>query len=118
MAYVMVVDDEDVLAEMIAELVSDLGHEPIVLSNGQDALAALTNAPAPSLIISDIMMPRMNGIDFAKAVRSNAQLAHVPIILMSAAGRPRVSASANHFLTKPFDLGDLAQLIEDYIAGT
>jgi CheY-like chemotaxis protein len=116
MAKVLVVDDEDVLLDMLAALVEDLGHEPITATNGRDALARLAEQPEPPrLILSDVMMPRMNGIEFAANVKNDPMFRQVPIILMSAASRPREGMVADHFVHKPCDLDMLAALIEDYV---
>jgi CheY-like chemotaxis protein len=116
MAKVMVVDDEDVLVDMLAALIEDLGHQPITATNGREALALLSQvADPPALILSDVMMPRMNGVEFAQAVKSHPVLHRVPVILMSAASRPRDPLAADHFVHKPCDLEVIAGLIEQYV---
>lgn len=116
MALIMVVDDEDVLLEMVATLIDELGHESVVATNGREALDSLLIASeAPALIISDVMMPRMSGVELARAVKAKPRLAGVPIILMSAAGRPQDVQVADYFLHKPFDLDTLADLIDQYL---
>ena len=113
MSRVLVVDDENALLTMVAELVEDLGHQPLLATNGQEALNSLRAAvQAPALVITDIMMPCMNGIALAETLKCDPQLRDIPIILMSAAGRPVGSRVADHFLAKPFDLNVLADLIE------
>lgn len=85
-------------------------------TNGREALNILqAERQPPALIISDVMMPGMNGLALAEAIRQSPRLRAIPIILMSAAGRPGESRSANHFLPKPFDLDALAELIERYV---
>ena len=116
MSRVLVVDDEESLLAMIAELVEDLGHQPLMATNGQEALASLrASAEAPALVIADVMMPRMSGVALAETIKHDPQLCDIPIILMSAAGRPSGSRVANHFLAKPFELDVLAELIERYV---
>lgn len=118
MAKVLVVDDEDVLLEMLAALVEDLGHEPITATNGREALACLeASNDLPELILSDVMMPRMSGLEFAATVKSNPLLHNVPIILLSAANRPREGMVADRFVHKPCDIDMLAALIEEYVDG-
>jgi CheY-like chemotaxis protein len=115
MPSVLVVDDEDVLLEMIALLVESLGYRVVAATNGQEALEALRDeATAPMLVISDVMMPHMNGIALARAIRADPLLRDVPIILMSAAGRAPQDALADHFIHKPFDLERIEQLVEQY----
>jgi CheY-like chemotaxis protein len=112
---VMVVDDEDVLVEMVAALIEDLGLSTLVATNGEEALASLVDAPeVPILILSDVMMPRMNGFELAQAVKADPRLCGVPIVLMSAAGRPLGKHTADSFIHKPFDMDKLASLIEQY----
>ena len=115
MAVVMVVEDEDVLLEMVAALIEDNGYRAVLATNGREALDALQSEPEPPfLIISDVMMPRMNGIAFAKAVRSNPRYRNVPIVLMSAAGAPSTDGIADHFVPKPFELEHIELLLERY----
>jgi two-component system, OmpR family, response regulator VicR len=115
MARVLVVDDEDVLAEMVATLLEELGYQAMTATNGQEALDALEGADEPpALIIADVMMPRMSGSELARALKAHPRLRHVPVILISAAGRPRDDQAADAFLHKPFDLDTLAELIEQH----
>lgn len=115
MSSVLVVDDEDVLLDMITALIEDLGHRAVAATNGAEALAALrAESEPPILIISDVMMPKMNGVALAEAIRSDPYLCKVPIILMSAAGRAPKAGLADHFIHKPFDLDHIEHLIEQY----
>ena len=115
---VMVVDDEDVLVEMVASLIEDLGMRTVIATNGKEALRSLLQMQgAPALILSDVMMPQMNGIELANAVKREPRLKNVPIILMSAAGRPVATNVADGFIHKPFDLDLLLDVIERFIDG-
>jgi CheY-like chemotaxis protein len=115
MTSVMVVDDEDVLLEMVAALIEDLGYRAVVATNGREALVALeAELEPPLLIISDVMMPQMNGIALAQAVKKHPRFQRVPIVLMSAATRPQTDGVADHFIHKPFDLDHIERLIELY----
>ena len=87
----------------------------VAATNGQEALEALRDeATAPMLVISDVMMPLMNGIALARAIRADPLLHDVPIILMSAAGRAPHDDLADHFIHKPFDLERIEQLVRQY----
>ena len=89
MAWILVVDDEYVLVEMVASLIEDLGLHSAMAANGEEALHQLLLASdQPALVISDIMMPRMSGLELAMAVKGNPRLQDVPVVLMSAAGKP------------------------------
>ena len=118
MGQVLVVDDEYVLLEMIVALIEDLGYESLVATNGDEALDVLHNQPdPPALIISDVMMPKMNGIELLQSLQASSQYRDVPFILMSAAGRPPNSHGESFFLHKPFSIDTLVELIERYAGG-
>ncbi|HEU4325765.1 MAG TPA: response regulator [Roseiflexaceae bacterium] len=117
MAKVLIVDDEDVLLEMIAALIEELGYHPLTATNGREALDTLhALGEPPALILSDVMMPRMNGVEFARAIKSDPRFQHVPIVLMSAAGPPHHDHLAEQFIHKPFDVDYLSALIERYVS--
>ena len=61
------------------------------------------------------MMPRLTGLELATAVKGNPSLQDVPVVLMSAAGKPAEAGVADAFIHKPFDMDMLAELIERYI---
>ena len=116
MARVMVVDDEDVLLEMLSALIEDLGYEPMTATSGQEALAILSSTPEPpALVLSDVMMPRMNGVELARTIKTDPAYRSVPVLLMSAAFRPPGGNVADHFIHKPFDLDMVAELIAHYL---
>lgn len=84
MALVLVVDDEFLLATMLADILEDEGYEVETASNGQLALAAVQKRK-PDVVITDFMMPTMTGLEFAEAVRADESLSDLPIILVSGA---------------------------------
>ncbi len=79
---ILVVDDEESLCELLAEVLGER-HEVIVAYNGREAMEK-TLTSRPDLIISDIMMPQMSGIELLDAVRANPEVSHTPVILLSA----------------------------------
>lgn len=116
MVSVLVVDDENVLLDMIAGVIEEAGYDPMMATNGKEALAVLaTSSQRPSLVISDVMMPYINGIELANLLRSDPRYGHVPIILMSAAQPPVDNGIVDHFLPKPFDLDRLMSLVDRYV---
>jgi CheY-like chemotaxis protein len=116
MAKVMIVDDEDVLLTMISLLIEELGHEPITATNGKEALDYLSTASElPLLIFSDVMMPGIGGVELVSRIRADSRFDGVPVILMSAGVSPSVAASADRFITKPFDLSTIEDVIQFYL---
>ncbi len=115
MALVLIVDDDTMIVEMLAEMVRDYGHTAITAANGAQALAQARAQP-PALIISDVMMPVMDGYALLRAVRDTPELHHTPIFLMSAAfssqHSPSFELSPDGYLAKPFRLMIIEGLLE------
>lgn len=105
MLTILVVEDERDLADLLREILEDEGYAVIVAGNGQEALTQL-DLVQPQLIISDIMMPIMDGVALCRAVQKHPRHRHVPIVLTSAAKYPpRMERPCFHaFLPKPFEL--------------
>jgi CheY-like chemotaxis protein len=117
MATVLVVDDEDALVELITEVLTDEGHLVLAASNGLDALELLeAQEHAPDCILSDVMMPRLDGLELVRRVRSNTRLAHIPIVLMSAVRRNIGGIGIEGFLAKPFRIERLLDMISPYLS--
>jgi len=111
MANILAVDDEEDMLETIAYNLERAGHNVTRARNAAAALAALEKE-TPDLIVSDIMMPGMDGITFCKNVRARAKTALTPFLFVSAKGHPGdkyvgLRAGADDYVTKPFDLTDL-----------
>jgi CheY-like chemotaxis protein len=117
MATVLVVDDEDALVELITEVLNDEGHRVLTASNGLDALELLeANEQAPDCILSDVMMPRLDGLELVRRIRANARLAGVPIVLMSAVRRNISGVAVEGFLAKPFRIERLIDMIGPFLS--
>ena len=116
MKSILIVDDEfDVRA--ILELILGMQNYDVVTT--PSALLALEKLALerPALILTDWMMPVMDGIEFCKRVRSNPAWRDVPIIMMSAASEPtdRNDGLWNAYLHKPLDMDDLLSAVEKVI---
>ncbi|HYI02538.1 response regulator [Hyalangium sp.] len=101
----IVEDDEDIRAAM-AELLESEGFEVAVASNGQEGLEVLSQMGPPCLVLLDLMMPVMNGEDFLRHVRQDPVLNPVPVVIVTASGRPPLPGTQG-ILKKPFEITDL-----------
>ena len=112
MSTILVADDEQPVREFIALVLADSGHQAVLASNGRQALDLIEEAP-PELVISDVMMPLMSGVELCRRLKASADTAAIPVILMTSAGE-RITADAGHdgFLAKPFDLDVMEALVE------
>ncbi len=112
---VLIVEDEAPLAQALAYIVEDAGHTPVVAGNGKVALQ-LAARQRPDLIITDLMMPQVDGKEMIAALRAHWDSATPPIVLMSAAGRRYTDQSgADALLTKPFAITDVEALLHQFL---
>jgi CheY-like chemotaxis protein len=121
--YILVVDDDAAIRAAITEiLVGDYGHNIKTASDGREALDVLGGGPPPSLVLVDLMMPRMDGAAFIARTKVQPALSGVPFCLMTASGRwdPEVTRLASMLardfpvLRKPFELAELMSVVERY----
>lgn len=114
MATVLVVDDEHAIASLLENVLEDEGHRVLVASNGRMALLRATET-RPDLVITDFMMPVMDGAELVKALAADAALAAVPVIVMSsmpeAAVAERCPGRAFAFLRKPFNIFEMIDVV-------
>jgi PAS domain S-box-containing protein len=115
---VLLADDNADMRDYIVRL---LGHEMQVtaVSNGQEALASASQEP-PNLVLTDVMMPVLNGFELLRELRGNPKTADIPVILLSArAGEESriegVSAGADDYLVKPFSAGELLARVTTHL---
>lgn len=119
MAKVLVVDDEKPIVDLISDLIEDSGHQALKAYNGRDALE-IARREMPVLIISDLMMPLLDGFDLLTAVRTESSLKNTIFVMMSAAfvnDVMRRDPKADQYLAKPFDLDTIDGLISK-LSGT
>jgi len=115
-ATILVVDDEAPVVDLLTDMLEDDGHTVIPAFNGRVALE-IVGHQSPDLVISDVMMPFVDGIQLCKRLREEYDARSLPIILMSAALPPDLSTcGANAFLGKPFDIERLDDLVASYVA--
>jgi len=105
---VLVVDDEKPLRDFVRRNLDVRGYKVLTASNGLEALAIFNNENI-QLVIMDIMMPHMDGLETTRRIR---QASHIPIIILTAMGEEsdKVRAfdlGADDYLTKPFGVGEL-----------
>ncbi len=121
MATILVVDDEFAIADLLEMVLMDEGHHVLTAANGRQALERLTQHPRPDLIISDYMMPILNGAGMLEAMRGVETQRGIPCIMMSSMPeqnvRQRVSGLAA-FIRKPFDLVEVIELVASVLSAS
>jgi CheY-like chemotaxis protein len=103
---VLVVEDDSMLRESLAEILECEGFAPAVAKDGREALHLLRNDHVvPVVILLDLMMPVMNGWQFREEQLADVALASFPVIVMTAMDPEGIRADA--FVRKPFDIDEL-----------
>lgn len=113
---VLVVEDDEDLREMMAQLLRTEGFEPDLAGDGVEALDKLRSRPDhPHVILLDMMMPRMDGWTFRRQQTRDPGLADIPVVVVSAAPRDQLkSVSAAAVVPKPFDYQDLIDTLREH----
>ena len=111
---ILVVDDDFDTRKMIVRMLQSVG-DVREAEDGEAALEALLEK-RPDLLITDVMMRRMDGIELTKHLKGDPNLHNVPVIVVTAKNTPRdvveaINAGARHYITKPFSPQDLLQKV-------
>ena len=114
---VLVVDDEREIVDLLQVVLEDEGYRVVPAFDGEQAWR-LAHVEPPDLVISDVMMPRLSGVELVGRLRdSRERLAKTPVILMSAADRTPGDGRVT-FLPKPFDLDRMLSLVSTELAAS
>jgi len=110
---ILIVDDESGIRELLSDLLIFLGYQPFIAADGREALELIARNE-PDLIITDINMPKMDGIELLRRVKK--QNAKLPVLLISGYKMGNdpleaVESMADGFLAKPFDIDQIKNLI-------
>jgi chemosensory pili system protein ChpA (sensor histidine kinase/response regulator) len=113
---VMVVDDDEDIREVAKLVLEAEGHRVTTAADGLDAWRQLEAGESPSVILLDLMMPRMDGEQFIRSLRASAR-AGIPVVIMSGHSAASVMArelEAHACLTKPIELEDLLETVRRF----
>ena len=111
MPKILVIDDEKDIVELICYNLEKEGFSVLIAYDGEAALRAV-KAQKPDLIILDLMLPKISGLDVCKAVRNNSATANLPIVMLTAKAEEvdkiiGLEMGADDYITKPFSIKEL-----------
>ena len=111
---ILVAEDDDAIATLLVKTLS-LDYEVSLARNGHEALAMATKL-RPNLLVLDVMMPGIDGLQVSRLVRKLDGLGKVPLVFVTAKDRPAdvikgIQYGARHYITKPFKLADVRDKI-------
>lgn len=111
MSRILIVEDEDVMADMLRDVLVAEGHEVFEAYNGEEGLRLLLEQ-RPDVVLLDLMLPILDGPGFLAAMGEHADFHHTPVIAMTSAGlTPHERGRFAAFLPKPFKLDDLLRAL-------
>ena len=113
---VFIIEDEEDAAELFAEMMRISGFRVLKTSKAAPAIAMMT-ADKPDIVLLDIMMPEVSGLDILRQMRRDPDLANIPVIMVTAKGMPAdikngMEAGASTYLTKPVGFLELKEAVE------
>jgi CheY-like chemotaxis protein len=114
MSSILIVDDELAIAEVLASILGDAGYQVVVAANGKQALSRLAEA-RPRLIMTDYMMPVLNGASLIAALQKDHALRDIPIVVMTSVPESKVAEQCpgyDAYLRKPFKLREVLGVVE------
>ncbi|MBF0344518.1 MAG: response regulator [Nitrospirae bacterium] len=117
---ILVVEDSMVQRELLRRTLAKSGYGVIAAKNGAEGLS-LTQSRRPSLIISDIAMPVMDGYEMCYKIKIDEELKHIPVILLTALSDTKeiirgLQSEADYYITKPYDEDYILQSIENILS--
>ena len=117
MALILSADDDPDIRALIKRILTSAGHQVILANDGQAALeAAFARGADLDLVILDVEMPRMRGLDACRALRDDPRTSHLPVIIASGSLVPPYddvqAAGANTCVSKPFSPAELRDAVE------
>ena len=101
---ILVADDEEVLVELVSNILIKEGYDVVKAYNGQEAWEKI-QSEKPKLVVLDLCMPKMDGLEVLEKVRNSREFATLPVLVLTASAQDEektLNAGANDFITKPF----------------
>lgn len=118
---VLVVDDAISVRKSLQQLVGDAGFDVLLARDGQDALDVLLSQPSVNIVLTDLEMPRLNGLELAQRMRGSPRLASTPIVMITSRSSAKhralaMNAGVDVLLTKPHSDEELLQEVRRLVA--
>ncbi len=118
---ILLADDEEDVRDIVRMFLEGEGYEVVTAYDGLEALSMI-EAEHPDLILLDVMMPVMSGIEVARRLRANHATSQIPVIMLSAAAQTEsikqcIAAGVKDYVVKPFQPSKLEEIIRRVLAG-
>ncbi len=119
---ILIVDDSENIRNVLQMNFEWLGYEVICASDGEEALKRISEN-RPDLIVLDVMMPRLNGYQVCRSIKSDPKMSDIPVVFLTAKDQQGdkfwgKDCGADEYLTKPFSAAKLERVVEQLLKGT
>jgi DNA-binding response OmpR family regulator len=117
---VLIVDDDPEIQTLVAHLLKRVGIESVVVGNASDAARVLRDTALPDLMILDMMLPEVSGIEFLRQMRMKDAFQSLPVLILSSLVeqeqiRGALDAGADRYLTKPYIGNNLLPIVQEML---
>lgn len=119
---VLVVDDSPTVLYKTSLMLTEGGYEVVKATDGQQALE-LARQEQPNLILLDVILPKLNGYQVCRKLKSSSETAHIPVVMVTSKTKDSdrhwgIEQGADSYITKPFEADDLLDVIDDLLLQT
>jgi DNA-binding response OmpR family regulator len=119
--HVLILEDDPNIQTLLRKQLASHGFKVSTASDGLDGLMKLESLK-PDIMVCDVMMPNLDGIEFVKAIKANNVTQKIPVIFLTAKTDPRsmiegINVGARFYVTKPFQIDDLLSKIKRALSG-
>ena len=118
---ILIVEDEPRNLKLLRDLLQRFGYETMEATDGEQGVE-LARAKIPNLILMDIMMPKMDGLEATRIIKADTNTKHIPIIALTSyamkGDRERtIEAGCDGYIAKPVDIQEVLKAIEHFLSG-
>jgi two-component system, cell cycle response regulator DivK len=118
---ILIVEDEPRNLKLLRDLLQRFGHVTIEAADGEQGVA-LAREKIPDLILMDIMMPKMDGLEATRIIKADTKTKHIPILALTSYAmkgdkEKTIEAGCNAYIAKPVDIQEVLKAIEDLLSG-
>jgi CheY-like chemotaxis protein len=109
---ILIVEDNPMSAKLMEHSLKKLNYQSIIASNGKEALDILAENASINLVVTDVMMPEMDGLELVERIKNSSDYAHLPVIVCTVLRdkdsiKRAATLGCNHYLVKPYQINDL-----------
>ncbi len=119
--HILILEDDPSVQTLMRKQLTAHGFKVTIATDGLDGLMKLETLK-PDILLCDVMMPNLDGIEFVKAIKANSATQKIPVIFLTAKTDPRsmiegINVGARFYVTKPFQIDDLLNKVKRALSG-